>query len=88
MAGKYRSRKDKNKVTDIRATPTAREAKPPRPPTREEIRANNKASFETARDLFDLSCLQGFEEELVEMNRGKVGPPLDTPIRWCSGSPS
>ena len=87
MAGKYRSRKDKNKVTDIRATPTAREAKPPRPPTREEIRANNKASFETARDLFDLSCLQGFEEELVEMNRGKVGPPFrytDSMVFWIS----
>ena len=53
MAEKYRSKKDKNKVTDIRALPVAREAKPPRPPTREEVKANNKAAFETAMCLFD-----------------------------------
>lgn len=87
MAGKYRSKKDKNKVTDIRAPVAAREARPPRPATPAEVRANNKASFETARSLFDLSWLEGFEEELAEMNRGKVGAPFrftDSMIFWIS----
>ena len=61
MAEKYRSKKDKNKVTDIRALPVAREAKPPRPPTKVEVKANNKAAFETAMCLFDLSWIEGFE---------------------------
>lgn len=87
MAEKYRSKKDKNKVTDIRALPVAREAKPPRPPTREEVKANNKAAFETAMCLFDISWIEGFEEELAAMNRGKVGAPFkftDSMIHWIS----
>ena len=87
MAERYRSKKDKNKVTDIRAPPVAREAKPPRPPTREEVKANNKAAFETAMCLFDLSWIEGFEEELTTMNQGKVGAPFkftDTMIFWIS----
>ena len=87
MAEKYKSKKDKNKVTDIRAPLVAREAKPPRPPTREEVKANNKAAFETAMCLFDLSWIEGFEEELTTMNQGKVGAPFkftDTMIFWIS----
>ena len=87
MAEKYRSKKDKNKVIDIRAHPVAREAKPPRQPTKAEVRANNKAAFETGMCLFDLSWIEGFDEELAEMNRGKVGAPFrytDSMIFWIS----
>ena len=78
MAGKHKPKKDKNKVTDIRTLPVAREAK---------VRANNGAAFETARDLFDLSWLDGFEDELAAMNRNKVGAPFrftDSMIFWIS----
>ncbi len=73
---------------DLRLTPSVDGGpkKEHRPPTTQEVRANNDASYEYCRSLFDISDkIPRFRTELDRVNDGKVGRKFkqgDQIISW------
>lgn len=99
MAGKSKDHKDKNrtgkmtpydaKVAGTFSEKPRKKKSPPRKPTPEENRANNRAAYDVAHEMSQVRRLIPlFKQDLEAMNKGKVGRPYLYPnamVMWMMG---